>query len=284
MTTLGDISKKTVSGEAILGGTIPRKVRVEHFVPRPELRTYYYPRRPAKDDGCGNARSEEHQHSLELMLSPEVFSPSAHGLFLLDHLVVHPGERVIDIGTGTGIFAIAAASVLGTRVSATDISDKAIALAEDNARRNGVIIHLSVGSYFSQFNEKYDLIIANLPQEIIPSTYRSAIGEELASTISGGEEGTAQMLELLDVAQEHMHQNSHLLMMVYSVSNYRDTIQKILANYTARIVAMDEGPVKEFVEDNAAEYWKLNQEGKISIFQKGSRIYASVFLLELILK
>jgi len=256
---------------------IPGKVRVEHFVPQPELRTYMYHSGLPRD---GSYREQ----SLEIMLDPLVFPPSAHGLFLLDHLVVHPEERVIDIGTGTGIFAIAAASVPGTRVSATDISDKAIALAEDNAGRNGVSVDFSVGNYFSQFKGKYDLIIANLPQEIIPLAYRSVIGEELAFTISGGEEGNAQMLELLDIAQEYMHQNSRLLIMVYSVSNYRQTMSKIMANYIARIVALDESPVKEFVEDNAAEYWKLNQEGKVNIFQQESRIYAWVFLLELTLK
>ena len=48
-------------------------------------------------------------------------------------------ERVLDLGCGTGVLAIAAARVLpGARVLAVDNDPLATAIARDNARLNGV--------------------------------------------------------------------------------------------------------------------------------------------------
>ena len=40
-----------------------------------------------------------------------VFTPTPHGLFYANAAYVRAGERVIDIGTGSGVIAIAAAKV-----------------------------------------------------------------------------------------------------------------------------------------------------------------------------
>jgi ribosomal protein L11 methyltransferase len=46
--------------------------------------------------------------------------------------------EVLDVGTGSGVLAIAAAKALRRRVLASDIDARAVAAARDNARRNGV--------------------------------------------------------------------------------------------------------------------------------------------------
>jgi len=60
-------------------------------------------------------------------------------LMALDRIVKreHP-RRVLDVGTGTGILAIAAARALNAPVIASDIDPIATMTARDNARRNGV--------------------------------------------------------------------------------------------------------------------------------------------------
>jgi len=60
-------------------------------------------------------------------------------LVALDRLAkrVRP-RRVLDIGTGTGILAIAAARALNARVVASDMDAIAVAVAAENARANGV--------------------------------------------------------------------------------------------------------------------------------------------------
>jgi ribosomal protein L11 methyltransferase len=60
-------------------------------------------------------------------------------LVALDRLFVRRRfSRVLDLGTGTGVLAFAAARVLNRRVLATDIDPVAVAIARRNAWDNGV--------------------------------------------------------------------------------------------------------------------------------------------------
>src|SRR5205814_7944347 len=47
-------------------------------------------------------------------------------------------KRVLDVGTGTGVLAIAAAKSFRCPVLASDIDPEAVAIARTNARLNGV--------------------------------------------------------------------------------------------------------------------------------------------------
>ena len=62
--------------------------------------------------------------------------------YLLDHPDVAAGRRVLDLGTGSGIVAIAAAKCGAASVTAVDIDPHAVAVAELNAEANGVAISL----------------------------------------------------------------------------------------------------------------------------------------------
>lgn len=76
--------------------------------------------------------------------------------------------RILDIGTGTGILAIAAARALKTKIIASDIDPVAVRHAAENARHNGVGTHVktieSSGLNHSEIrkNAPYDLIFANI--------------------------------------------------------------------------------------------------------------------------
>ena len=87
---------------------------------------------------------------LKLEASTGVFMPSANGLFYARSIRIDPGERVIDIGTGSGVLAIAAAKC-GARVNATDTDPRAVAAAERNAQINGV--EIDVLSFYQALNE-----------------------------------------------------------------------------------------------------------------------------------
>jgi ribosomal protein L11 methyltransferase len=58
--------------------------------------------------------------------------------------VVHPGDRVADLGAGSAVLAIAAAKLGASRVVAIELDPDAIENAEDNVRRNGVADRVSV--------------------------------------------------------------------------------------------------------------------------------------------
>lgn len=77
-------------------------------------------------------------------------------------------HRVLDVGTGTGVLAIAAARMFHRRVVATDIDNVAVLVARDNARLNHVAplfnaIHApGVDAHDIRRHAPYDLIFANI--------------------------------------------------------------------------------------------------------------------------
>jgi ribosomal protein L11 methyltransferase len=72
------------------------------------------------------------------------FGTGHHGttrgcLLLLDHVLnQRTPKRVLDLGSGTGVLAIAAAKALRRRVLATDIDFRSVIVASENAHLNGV--------------------------------------------------------------------------------------------------------------------------------------------------
>ena len=85
----------------------------------------------------------------------------------LEQTLIKP-ETVCDVGTGSGILAIAS-SILGARsVLATDISDEAITAANENISLNNLSnIKLQKTNLLNQVKSKYDIIVANILAEIL---------------------------------------------------------------------------------------------------------------------
>jgi release factor glutamine methyltransferase len=94
-------------------------------------------------------------------ISSERFAEFISGLRL-------DGERVVDVGTGTGILAIAAARAGAASVVATDINPNAALSVSDNARRNGAGDRITAAcmNLLSALAPAalFDVIIANPPK------------------------------------------------------------------------------------------------------------------------
>lgn len=77
---------------------------------------------------------------------------------------IDSGKTVLDLCTGSGAVAIAVQKKTGARVSATDVSDKAIELAKENAALNDAEIEFVTGDLFAAVeNRKFDVILTNPP-------------------------------------------------------------------------------------------------------------------------
>lgn len=79
------------------------------------------------------------------------------------------GEKVIDLGTGSGILAISSAKLGARNILAVDIDEKSVKVAKENAIINGVDdkINLICSDLFTAIKGKYDLIICNILTKII---------------------------------------------------------------------------------------------------------------------
>ena len=92
-------------------------------------------------------------------------------------------RRVMDVGTGTGILGIAAARLGAARVLGIDTDPKAVEVAEENARINGVADRFAATfNPLSTADGTYDLVLANILAEILIDLK----GEILARCAVGG--------------------------------------------------------------------------------------------------
>jgi len=80
------------------------------------------------------------------------------------------GTRVLDIGTGSGCLAVTLAlEIPGARVTSTDVSDAALAVARMNAARLGADIDFQPGAYLAGCAGLFDLIVSNPPYVAAPA-------------------------------------------------------------------------------------------------------------------
>ena len=79
--------------------------------------------------------------------------------YVLDHPEICRGRRVLDLGTGCGIAAIAAALAGAAHVEATDLDPWAAQAARSNARANGVMLEPVEGDVIGQAC-RWDVVLA----------------------------------------------------------------------------------------------------------------------------
>ena len=82
---------------------------------------------------------------------------------------VKPGMSVIDIGTGTGILAIAAAHMGADPILATDLDHVAVRVAKENVEINGFADRIRVveGDLLECVNETADVILTNIIADVL---------------------------------------------------------------------------------------------------------------------
>ncbi|MBL8877958.1 MAG: ChbG/HpnK family deacetylase [Phycisphaerales bacterium] len=93
-----------------------------------------------------------------------------------------PGQRVLDIGTGTGVAAITLAR-LGRDVVASDIMSAAVSTARANAERNGVKIECVTSDLLDNISGRFDLIAFNLPYGFGPDNIATAFAKHVLRRI-----------------------------------------------------------------------------------------------------
>ena len=103
------------------------------------------------------------------------------------------GKSVLDVGTGSGILAIAAAKRGASPVVAVDTDVLAVDAARENAMRNGVAIPVGQGSA-EDVPGRFDVVIANIVSPVL-----QAIAPHLAARLSGG--GTLLVAGISDSAE-----------------------------------------------------------------------------------
>ena len=127
--------------------------------------------------------------SAEVVLDPGMaFGTGTHATTSLclaaidDFLARRPGASVLDVGTGSGLLAIAARKLGAGRVAANDNDPVAVAVAGENAARNGAPLELT-GDPPEAIPGAFDLVVANILANVLVDLAPSLVGK----TAPGGE-------------------------------------------------------------------------------------------------
>lgn len=157
--------------------------------------------------------------SLPFKVTPDVLIPRPETEILVSEALktqAHLDGRalhILEIGTGSGAISIALAKGLPiARVVATDLSAKALSVAEENAIENGVReqIHFLQGDLFQplQKGEKFELVIANppyIPREQISSLMPEVRDFEPRIALDGGVNGLDFFRRALPLVGKFLH-------------------------------------------------------------------------------
>jgi release factor glutamine methyltransferase len=96
-----------------------------------------------------------------LVPRPETEIVVERSLALLDGV---DAPRVLDVGTGTGAIALSIATERpDARLTATDVSEEALALARENAERLDIEVGLVYTSLLENLDGAFDLVVSNPP-------------------------------------------------------------------------------------------------------------------------
>jgi release factor glutamine methyltransferase len=168
----------------------------------------------------------------------QVQAPKAGSLFFCRHLVVRPGERMLEIGGGLGLAAVLAAKS-GARVIATDVLPEAVEVMRANAALNGVTVDARLGDCYAPVNgERFDLICTNAPQ--MPTPPGRARRDAAAAADNGGTDGWDLLERVIAGARRHLHPGGRLIFTIFAFLGPKAAFAKLeAAGLTAEILASE---------------------------------------------
>lgn len=172
------------------------------------------------------ARREPLQHilgsqefcGLDYDVSADVLIPRHDTEVLISEALARQSaaHSVLDIGTGSGCIAVSLQKRLSSAiVTATDISEAALAIARRNAEKHSAPIEFLLGSLFAPVaGRSFDLIVSNPPY--IPTADIESLDQEVRDydpviALDGGSDGLAFYRTLIPASVDYLNANGWLL-------------------------------------------------------------------------
>ena len=156
-------------------------------------------------------------------VTPDVLIPRPETELLVEAAleVVTADSVICDVGTGSGCIAITLlCERAGTRAVAVDVSEAALEVARENARKLLVYdrVEFVLSDCFAALRgreELFDVIVSNPPYvsaNALPGLQREVRDHEPLVALSPGDDGLKVIRRLLHDSPRFLRQNGHLLM------------------------------------------------------------------------
>src|SRR5579864_357339 len=183
---------------------------------------------------------------MRLLHIPGVFQPPSDARMLADYVAAERlalDARVLDLCTGSGFLAIAAALAGATEVTGVDISPRAVLAARLNARVNRVRVKALRGDLFEAVaGRRFDLILSNPPY--LPGDIDVMPRRGLARAWEGGRSGRAFIERIAARAADHLSHDGTLLLVYSTVCGEDETLAALRAGgLTPAVVLRRRGPL-----------------------------------------
>lgn len=207
---------------------------------------------------------------MRVIAPPGVFSPISDTWMLAERLAKEPslaGGAVLDVCTGSGALAIAAALAGAGEVTAVDASRRAVAAARLNARINRARVRVVRGDLFEPLGgERYDVIVSNPPYVPAAETDAGpgAHGPRLAW--HGGPDGRSLLDRICAALPSKLRPGGVALLMQSSLCGEEATLDALrAAGLEAEVAERRRGPLGPLMRARAPE---LERAGLLAVGER----------------
>ncbi len=120
---------------------------------------------------------------------------------------------VLDIGTGSGAIAVTIQKETGAKLTAVDISKKALEVASQNAENLGAYVEFIQSDLLKSVKGKFDFIVSNPPYietAVIDTLETEVKDNEPILALDGGKDGLDYYREIVKNAPKHLNKGGKL--------------------------------------------------------------------------
>ena len=194
---------------------------------------------------------------IRFLAVPGVFYPGNASLLLAEILKaesVKPSTSVLDLCSGSGYLAVAAARLGARRVTAVDLSHRAVMATRINAALNRARVRVRHSDLFAALEResRFDLIVSNPP--CIPSATDELPGSGIAQALDAGRDGRALIDRICAEAPGHLQPGGVLLLIQPTVGDTAATVNALARQgLDVRIAARFAAPMTPLLRERARQ-------------------------------
>lgn len=185
---------------------------------------------------------------LDFYINEDVLIPRADTECLVEEVIKIAkrinAKEILDLCTGSGAISVSIAKYIeNSKITALDISQKALKVAKVNAKNNGVenqIKFVQSDLFENLKTEKYDIIVSNPPyiKSNVIKTLDKQVQKEPVIALDGGKDGLDFYRKIVKRAYEYLKYNGYLCLeigydqksevikLIENERKYRDTYSK----------------------------------------------------------